>query len=141
MNNGISISTLLVVGLLVYLLFRSQNANATNSTGTGTASNSNSEDNSDNNTGNKNSASAYGLQQDPMEDSAKKTGERIGNHKWPSTNSELADAKAGWKEAILIWKEYANANDTQKKKKYKKGKSPDCELKKRKTTVYYNGKW
>lgn len=112
---SISLSTILIIGLLVFLLLRSQNTNAAT-----TASNA-----SDENAGSDNASSDTAIQnpylqeKDPIQESATNTGQRIGNHSWPTSSAEIEDAKAGWREAILLWQEYKKQKDSTTKAKYK----------------------
>ena len=109
---SISLSTILIIGLLVFLLLRSQKTNA--ATTASNASDENAE--SDNASSDTAIQNPYLQEKDPAIDSAIKTGTRIGNHSWPSTKSETADARQGWNEAVLFWDDYTNATSKNKQK-------------------------
>ncbi len=104
MKKSIPITTLIIIGILVYILITSQNKESTEEN---TNNNTDSDKNTTNNTNKygqtqKETNPLTGETTDKVQEAAISIGKQIGNHSWPSSKNELADAKEGWQSAAAM---------------------------------------
>lgn len=116
----ISLSTILIIGLLVFLLLRSQNANAAQTTSDESEDNNNTD--TPQSTGNAQADQLLGItQKDTNEEAAINCGKLIGEYKASlSIKSHISTVRQGWQGAIEFWKKARQAKKNKDTATYNK---------------------
>ena len=118
----ISLTTILVIGLIVFLLLRSQNANAAQTASDETDNETDSQANAPQSTGNALADEMLGItQKDPMINTAIEYGKRIGEYQAAlSIKKNISSVRQGWLGAVEFWKKARQAKKNKDTATYKK---------------------
>lgn len=120
----ISLTTILVIGLIAFLLLRSQNANAAQTMSDESEDNNenDSQANAPQSTGNALADEMLGItQKDPMIDTAIEYGKRIGEYQAAlSIKKNISSVRQGWLGAVEFWEKARQAKKNKDAAAYKK---------------------